>query len=320
MVLKNSFTPPNRRGHTMGRHTGFTLLEAIVAIVMFTFIILAVSQAFSVSVQATTRSQRRQEEDGTVRAVFDVITRDILAAYASAQSPASVFTAGSGSSSGGSASSDLLTFSALSNRLQTPEIDTQAADGSQSGAQNGAQGTSQPQSDMALVKYSFDTAAGKLYRIVSPVPSSQSLSASPTPDQAIADRIESIQLSFWDSTQQNWRPNWDYAQQNQVGVVLVGSAGSGAASSATGSSSTSSGASGAQSGQGTPNTTATGDTSLPSAVKVTVTVKQSNGQTKDYITTIPISAFQTYLDPNLTANINSNPPTSSGSGSSAGKP
>ena len=291
------------------RHAGFTLIEAIIAIVMFTFIMLAVSQAFQVSLQATAQSQRRQEDDGTVRAVFDVITRDILAGYGSANSPASVFTAGSSGSSGGSGSTDLLTFSALTTRLQAPEIGTQSA----SGPPNSAQGVSTPQSDMALVKYTFDPASGTLYRAVSTVPSSQTLSqAAPTPDQAVAQNIVSIQLSFWDSTQQTWRSDWDFAQQNQIGVVPVGSSASSTTSTAA-SGSASGSASGGQSSQGTANTTATGDTALPSAVKVTVTLQQRNGQTKDYVTTIPLGASQTYLDPNQTANVNSNPPTSSGS-------
>ncbi len=308
-MVPNSFRVLEaRRMCRPSRHSGFTLLEAIVAIVMFTFIMLALSQAFTVSLQATTRSQHRQEDDGTVRAIFDVITRDILAGYASRNSPTSIFTAGSGGSGGGSGSMNLLTFSALSTRLQTPELETQ----SRMTSQASSQGTSQPQSDMALVKYTFDSASGTLFRVVSTVPSSQSLSqSSPTPDQAIGQNIVAIQLSFWDPTQQNWRTDWDYEQQNQIGVVPLSSSTSGSTSAA---------GSAGQSGQGTANTTATGDTYLPTAIKVTVTLQQSNGQTQDYITTIPVGASQTYLDPNQTANVNSNPPTSSGSSSATGTP
>jgi type II secretory pathway component PulJ len=301
----------NRRSRSphlrASRHAGFTLLEAIVAIVMFTFIIMAVSQAFSVAVQATTRSQHRQEDDGTVRAIFDVITRDILASYGAAHSPASVFMAGT--SSGSSGSGDLLTFSALSNRLQTPELDTQT----QSGAQSNNQAISAPQSDMALVKYTFDPSGGLLYRVVSTVPSSQSLSQSaPTPDQAIAQNIVNIQLSFWDSTQQSWRSDWDYEQQNQIGVVPLSSMPGDTGSSPAGPA-------GASQSGGTANTTATGDTYLPGAVKVTVTLQQSNGQTQDYVTTIPVAAPQTFIDPNQTANVNTTP-TTSGSTSTSTTP
>lgn len=305
MLRNNTDCRPHRRTRRTVRRGGFTLIEAIVAIVMFTFIMMAVSQALNISLQATARSQHRQEDDGTVRAIFDVITRDILAGYPSLHSPASVFTGGS--NKGSSGSMDLLTFSALTTRLHAPELDTQPATGPQN-----SQGGSQPQSDMALVKYSFDAGSGILYRLISTVPSSQSLAQMPpTPEQAVAQNIVSIQFSFWDPTQQNWRSDWDYEQQNQIGVVPLSSMGSSSAAS------TSSGSSGSQ---GTANTTATGDTSLPSAVKVTVTLQQTGGRTQTYVTTIPVGVSQTYLDPNQTANVNTNPPTSSGSNTGGATP
>lgn len=308
-MARNGFRLPTDR-RTRSRRSGFTLLEAIIAIVMFTFIMLAVSQAFQVSLQATSRSQHRQEDDGTVRAIFDVITRDILAAYGSPNSPTSVFmTSGSG---GNASPGDLLTFTALSTRLQTPELDTQTS----SGPQDSSQSVSQPQADMALVKYNFDPSSGTMYRIVSSVPSQQNTTASaPTPEQAIAQNVVSIQFSFWDPTQQNWRTDWDFEQQNQIGVVPL-SSGSTPMSSVTPGGP----ASGSTGGQGTANTTATGDTYLPSAVKVTVTLQRSNGQTQDYVTTIPLGASQTYLDPNQTANVNTYPPTTAGTSTATSGP
>ncbi len=290
------------------RHAGFTLLEAIVAIVMFTFIILAVSQAFNISLQATSRSQHRQEDDGSVRAVFDVITRDILAAYPSHNSPTSVFvTSGGGSSAG---PGDLLAFTALATRLQAPELDTQSSNGRQQPTnQNG----SPPQTDLAFVRYNFDAGNGTLYRILSALPSQQNLTpVAPTPDQTVARNIVSIQLSFWDQTKQNWRTDWDYEQQNQIGVIPLNSS----TTSSAASTSPSTGASSA----GTANTTATGDTYLPSAVKVTVTLQQSNGQNKDYVTTIPLGASQTFVDPNQTANVNTYPPTTAGTSTATSGP
>ena len=310
MVHNKLRLPTDRRRGGLSRHSGFTLLEAIIAIVMFTFIMLAVSQAFQISLQSTARSQHRQEDDGTVRAIFDVITRDILAGYGSPNSPTSVFKTTGGSS----ASGDLLTFTSLSARLQTPELDSQSA----SGTQSGSQAVSQPQADMAFVSYNFDPSSGKLYRIVNTLPSQQNLSpSSPTPDQAIAQNIVSIQFSFWDRTQQNWRSEWDYEQQNQIGVTPL-SSGTSSTSSAAPSSSASTSA-GSTSG-GTANTTATGDTYLPSAVKITLTLQLSSGQTQDYVTTIPLRASQTYLNPNQTANVNTYPPTTAGTSTAASGP
>ena len=310
MVPKSVPRPAARRRGGSSRHSGFTLLEAIIAIVMFTFIMLAVSQAFQISLQSTVRSQHRQADDGTVRAIFDVITRDILAGYGSPNSPTSVFKTTGGSS----ASGDLLTFTSLSARLQTPELDSQSA----SGTQSGSQAVSQPQADMAFVSYNFDPSSGTLFRIVNTLPSQQNLSpSSPTPDQAIAQNIVSIQFSFWDRTQQNWRSDWDYEQQNQIGVTPL-SSGSSSTSSAAPSSSASTSA-GSTSG-GTANTTATGDTYLPSAVKITVTLQLSSSQTQDYVTTIPLGASQTYLNPNQTANVNTYPPTTAGTSTAASGP
>lgn len=294
------------------RRAGFTLLEAIVAIVMFTIIIMALSQAFGVALQATERARHRQEADGTVRAIFDVITRDILAAYPSIHSPVAIFSTsgvGGGSARPGSANSsgDILTFSALSTRLQTPELDSQSNSSIQP-ANSGSD--SLPQSDMGVVRYNFDASNGTLYRIVNPFPYPENQSTpAPTQDQAIAQNIQNIQLEFWDQTQGTWRTDWDFEQQNQVGVVPLSEINT--SSSSASSSSTSSAGSSGTSSQGTANTTATGDTYLPSAVRITVTMAQRNGQSQDFVTTIPIGSTQAFTDPNQTANVNTNPVTTS---------
>ncbi|MCW3097404.1 MAG: prepilin-type N-terminal cleavage/methylation domain [Chthonomonadaceae bacterium] len=312
-MARNGFRlPTDRRRRRSARNSGFTLLEAIIAIVMFTFIMLAVSQAFQISLQSAARSQRRESDDGTVRAIFDVITKDILAAYASPNSPTSVFMTSS-SSSGSMAPGDLAAFTALATRLQTPELDAQT-NGS-SGAT--AQGGSQPQSDMAFVRYNFDRSTGTLYRMINSLPGQQNMTpTAPTPDQALAQNLVSVDLAFWDGTQQSWRNDWDFEQQNQIGVIPL--------SSGTSSSQLSGAPAGAattpQGSQGTPNTTATGDTYLPSAVKVTVTLQLANGQTKDYVTTIPLGASQSYLDPNKTANVNTYPPTTAGTSTATSGP
>jgi len=312
-VVRNRSRHLTSRIRRSARRSGFTLLEAIIAIVMFTFIMLAVSQAFQISLQSMARGQARQNDDGTVRAIFDVITRDILAGYASPNSPSSVFM--TSSSSGNATPGNLLTFTALTTRLQAPELDTQSSTASVN--PGNAQDSSQPQSDMSFVYYNFDPSSGTLYRMVNPLPSQQNLTPpAPTPDQAIAQNIVSIQFDFWDPTQGNWRTDWDYEQQNQIGVtplssgtssVQLGAAPAGASTTPSGS-------------QGTPNTTATGDTYLPSAVKITVTLKLSNGQAQDYVTSIPLGASQTYLDPNKTANVNTYPPTTAGTSTATSGP
>src|SRR5262245_18590019 len=80
-------------------HPGFTLMEALVALIIFGIITSAVSLSLSAAMNAHRISTERQEETGSVRALFGALTRDIQAAIASPNDPNSVFMAGTGQNS-----------------------------------------------------------------------------------------------------------------------------------------------------------------------------------------------------------------------------
>lgn len=313
-------------------HHGFTLLETLVAMVIFGIITVSLSLAFSVALQSQQTNTTRFEESGSVRIVMDTLTRDIEQAYASAQNPACVFIAGSdqgGAANSSNISSGLLTLTTRSNRINAPY----AADPNDPNSQNGQSGptlgnttqdnndTTPPQSDPALVRYDLDPQSGVLQRTVFAIPNLQYLSqnASGGPETVLANNIVSLTLRFWDTSQQNWRTDWDYEQQNQpsspvtaaaatttgTGATAAGTAGgtqgtTPASGSAAGGTATAGSGTTGQTGvsAGTSNTqttsasggTVSGDPALPGAVEITLVLKRSDGSLAHYQTVVPIQA------------------------------
>ena len=277
---------------------GFTLIEAIIALTIFTILIAALSLAMSVALKADSITHQREDDSGTVRAVFDALTRDVQAAFASPNSPASVFIAGSGGSSSGSSvgGGGLLTLTTLTQHIQADSLtsgDAQTQD--QNSAPTSAGG---PQSDMALVQYSLvpgSDGTQTLTRSVTPVPNAQLLSQSQNSDPqssqtALAEHIVDLTLQFYDQNQQTERSDWDYEQANQQASNVTSSA------------------SGGTSAPTTPSTT--GDSVLPLSVKATIRIKKKDGSVAEFTTTIPIVAVQPQPATNAI-------PTSGGTTSSA---
>jgi prepilin-type N-terminal cleavage/methylation domain-containing protein len=268
---------------------GFTLMEALVALVIFGVITFALSMALSAALLAQSVSQRRQEENGTVRAVFDRITRDLQAAYASSNSSASLFMANSGQSGSPgmpSASGGLLTLSTLSHRIQA---DDPNATSPGSSAQTNMPGT--PQSDMGLVQYSLDSQTGMLSRTVSTVPNLQLLTQTQSgPETVLATHVQALTLRFWDANAKSWREDWDYEQQNQSQ-----SSSSGSGSSSPGNSSSSSSGGGA------------GDANLPGAVEVTLVIRKQDGSTATFTTVVPVIVPQPQTNPGSSKSSTSSP-------------
>jgi len=287
---------------------GFTLIEALIALVMFGLITMSLAMALSAAMKAQQVSARKQDDAGTARAVFGTMTRDIEAAYGSMNSPASVFITGGASGGGGGGSTiqtspGLLLFSTLSHRIQDGRDMSQGpVGGMPTAAQSALSSDTPPQSDMALVRYNLDSATGMLTRTAISVPYAQDLDQqTPGPAVTLAQHVVSLTFRYWDFNQQNWRDSWDYEQQNQQGVTPTSAGTSSAtpASGATGSSASS------QANQST-----TGDATLPGAVEVTLVVMRENGTTANYMTTIPIVAPQPYVDPNTQAQNNGTAPAS----------
>lgn len=315
-----SNNPCNRRAKSptalrgFSRPSGFTLLETLVALVIFGIITVALSLSFNTALRSQEINNQRQEEIGEARLLFDALTRDIQNAYVSTHYTSGVFMAGASSGGSGSTSSSLLTLMTRSHRIEDANSLAQSPNTSTFGIQQ-QQTNVPPQADVQLVRYDLDRQTGTLIRSISRVPNLTTLDQSAQdPDGAIAHHIGSLTLRFWDADKQNWRNDWDFEQanlqQSQSGGGAAGAGGSAGASGATG------GASGSASSQN--SSTNTGDTALPSAVEVNVQILRRDGQTVSYSTTIPIAANQ--AQDNMAPPIYT-PPSSGTSGStSAAKP
>lgn len=246
---------------------GFSLLEALLALVIFALISFALSMALSAVFQAQAAAQRRENEANTVRAVFGFLTRDLSAAFISTHNPASVFIAngGQGNASGQSSAGSLLTLTTLAHRIQMD--DTAIAGAANTTDSSAAQGM--PQADFMLVRYDHDPASGMLYRTISTVPNLEAIGqVTPTPEATLADNVVNLTLRFWDAEQRAFRTEWDYQQQNQAQQDP------------------------AQTGA-PPNAalnTGSGDATLPAAVAIEMTLRRKDGTTAVFTTTVPVVA------------------------------
>ena len=273
------------------------------ALTIFTVITVAIGMALSTGLRAQSAAQSREDDNGRVRAVFDALGRDIQAAYASPTSPATEFIAGTGNSggqSGSASSSGLLTMTTLSAIVQADDVGgAGGAQGNPSSGINavGGTGSPTPQSDSQFVRYALNSGTGVLTRSVTRVPNSQLLDQARTgPANTLAIGIASLQISFWDMTQKSWRTDWDYEPQTQ--------------SSAQGGTSTSTSQPGGETSGNTGSSS--GDTVLPSAVKISLELIKAGGGTEIVTTTIPVIAPQPPTATDSTAASAATSPTSGG--------
>jgi type II secretory pathway pseudopilin PulG len=323
----------------------FTLIEALVALLMFTVIMASLSLAFRTLTKTETKSSARQDDNAVVRVIFDALRRDIQAAYASTNDPMSVFIANTSPSGGGGnqsatgsdtttvGSPGILTFTTNSYRIQADELSQQGGAQSTSaiGSNNGNSSNAIPQAGFQIVRYDLDSGSGTLLRSVFTAPNLTLVQApSPgDPGSILASGITNIQFQFWDPNQNTWRDSWDYEQSNLT-TSQANSGTSGAASGTSGGTSAGSSASSSSSSSSTSTATTsyttltgttigatTGDVTFPSAVQVTVEMRNSNGERVTYSTIIPVAAGIPYMDVSTLKNTSSS--TSSSSSSSGSK-
>lgn len=304
-------SPPSRRGTSefgkgAGGLGGFTLLEALVAIIMLAAIMAALTLALSTALRAQQTAQAQQERMGTVRAVFALITRDVQAAFASNNNPACVFMA-SPPGAGNANTSTLLTLTTLTHRIDSsdPNVNGNTSTANAPPSQNA--NADLPQADFALVRYAFDPVKGVLTRVVSAVPNLQTLMQStPAPADTVAQNLQGVTLRFWDPKSADLARGVGFRAADQQGAQ--------GQSSQMGAS----GSAGASANSGTTNNSASsgsGDTSLPSAVEITVVLGSKGGPLASYTTTVPILTPQIPTDPNTASGT-----TGSAGGLSGGGP
>src|SRR5581483_410100 len=109
-----------QRGRKQAR--GFTLVEALIALVIFGLITFALSMSISVALRAQTVSTERQQDTGEVRAIFGQLNRDLNAASGSLNNPASAFIAGGSQGGRNATGSGLLTLTTLSHRIEADDL------------------------------------------------------------------------------------------------------------------------------------------------------------------------------------------------------
>jgi prepilin-type N-terminal cleavage/methylation domain-containing protein len=289
---------------------GFTLIEALVALIIFGIITAALGVALSTSIRAEITLQSHQQDAEVARAVFHFLQQDLEAAFPAANNAASLFV-GNGAPSSVQLPNSLLYLSTLTGRIQTadPNLDPVLAMNANVMSNNtnatAATNSWTPQWDCALVRYWLDSTTGELHRTVVNVPNLQLFAqTNPNVPDVIADKVLSMQLQFWDPSQQTWRDSWDFEQPNwqQQMQQLTQQSGQG------------------QSGQSqnattTTNSATTGDMQLPSAVQVTLVIQGSDGNPDTFITTIPIEVQQPPV-PNTPVNNSSSSGSQNGSGES----
>src|SRR5579862_1000702 len=244
---------PNRRA-------GFTLIEALLALIIFGTIMGAISLSLSTGLRAHAQAQGYRRSSASIREVLDQLTVDIQAAYGSRYNPASLFVAGQ-TPTGTTAQSyvppnSLITLTTLTQRVQGSGLpgDPAGANGSPSHSASANSSTANdsgiPQWDCNLVTYSFDPSSGTLSRSTTPVPALQDITPPSTTDitGVLSHDVISLTLQFWDPQQQQWRPAWDYEQANQVAMTDGASTTAGAGAPATAAS----GSAGASTSQSAP--------------------------------------------------------------------
>jgi type II secretory pathway pseudopilin PulG len=213
----------------------YTLIEMLIALTMFAVITVATGLVLNGAIRAHESTQARIDEATELRALFGTLGRDLRAVYTVASGPNSYFVAP------GSGSGTILTFTTLASRIK-PDSSTTAC-----GPTGGTQ-ASQPQSDVWLVSYVYNQETGVLSRCVTTVPNPDTIPQDESLLTEVARGIRSIQVNFPDPVNGD-RSDWNYM------VDTSATAGSGSTGTSTSTSTTS---------------TQTTDTTLPSAVQVTI--------------------------------------------------
>lgn len=291
----------------------FTLIEVLVSLIIFGIITAALTMAFSVSIHAEQRLAAYRRNDAVVREIFGTLQTDLAAAYPSPTDPTSLFVANT-QPQGQTTQFDagLLTLSTFTGRLQNtdPALDPLLAQSSSSSSTqsmgsssmlNSSQGTSQPQWDEQLVKYTL-SASGTLRRQVIGVPnlqllSSQGTSTSTGISDSLAHNVTSLTLQFWDPTQQTWVPTWDFEQPLYAQYLTQ-------LKQQNSQSTQGSGSTGSQSSVSSMSNSS-GNETLPPFVKITLVLTGPDGQPESYETETPVGGYEP-IQPNIPP-----PPTTS---------
>lgn len=216
------------------RKRAYTLIEMLIALIMFAVITVAVGFVLSGALRAYQTTQARIDESTELRALFGTLGRDLRAVFVATNSPNSYFVAT------GNTSGTLLTFTTLASRIVPDPVGTTAGP-------TGSSTVAQPQSDVWLVSYNYDQDTGVLSRCVTPVPNPDAIPQDESLLTEVGRHIRSIEITFPDPVNGD-RSDWNYMYDpNATGTGTSGTSGSTVSTSSL-----------------------TTDTTLPAVVQVTI--------------------------------------------------
>lgn len=231
----------------------------LIALVMFVIITMATSAALRSALKSQQAVQQRADEIQEVRVLFDVFAKDLRAAYASAANYNTYFRG----------QPNQLNFTTLNNRILM---------GNQLDNSGNAYGQELPQSDIAAVSYQLP---GELDRIVTTVPNPDFADPQATPgdpQQLLSRHVREISFMYLPpppssgqsvtSSTPEWQDSWDY-------YIVPPDGGSGGGTQ-----------SGASAGDNTLGGT---ETTLPQAVKITLSLAGIDGRISTYSTIVTIA-------------------------------
>ena len=232
---------------------GYTLAETLVAMIIFSLITAATSFALNTAIRGQRAAQQKAEDLQEARTLLGIISRDLRAAYASAGNPNTFFLAT------GEDMETLLTFTALNHRVELePEQDeSQPFD---------PEAESPPQSDVSVIRYSFNPETREFSRCVSPVPNPDTLPEPGIPSTVLSRRVRAIELQFLDE-EAGFRSEWNFYTDPESMTTPQGE--------------------GAQNEQQAAPTDS--DVALPKAVQVRVILEGQNRRPNPYQTTVTLA-------------------------------
>lgn len=178
----------------------FTLLEAMVAVMIFGILMLAVGSLWSVCWKATERISQRDTGGGRIHLVLQRLERAVENSVFHKE-PRSLYAWESGGRRGGFPESDLLSFVTV----LAPDADADLAERSaperiQVGLQNGPSGKKQ----LVARAAPFTMKEDDWQR-----------------ETVLLDNVKSFQVRFWDGDRKDWVWNWSDGEHPPIAVQFV---------------------------------------------------------------------------------------------------
>lgn len=179
------------------RNRAYTLIEMLLALVIFTIISVAVSVAYGSVVRAQNNINTADATNREASEVFSEICRDLQFAYASANDPNTMFIANMGTGLG----QPVLLFSTWSRRLYLSQSDITTPDQSQTQYVI-------PRSDHEIVAYFWDPQSSDLYRCTTTIPNTSLLPQPGDPGSTRFQNIQALDIECYDGS--SWQSSWDF--------------------------------------------------------------------------------------------------------------